>query len=215
MWPNTEERRDGQRFRAGVALLTAAVVLFMGILLAEVTYPGYSISGQAISALGHHYLVPAVLFDTSSVLFGCLVVYAAVQIFRCISKMLGSVLAISGVGAFVVGTFNAGTIFAVHGTGALAAFVLGAAAVAISSVVIFASPIRYFVMGLALISFAGMVLFGLGYAEGTGRYFGLGLGGAERLVVYPLVLWGLATGGYLVRLDSRATSMAGPDEPTV
>jgi len=40
----------------------------------------------------------------------------------------------------------------------------------------------------------------------SGNYFGLGIGGMERMIVYPMLVWGLAFAGYLLSRFPEAVS---------
>jgi hypothetical protein len=61
-------------------------------------------------------------------------------------------------------------------------------------------PFNYFSAVLGLVSLCAMVLLSAQYTFGLGeQYFlGLGPGGLERMIVYPILLWEMGLGGYLV-----------------
>jgi hypothetical membrane protein len=92
------------------------------------------------------------------------------------------------IGAIIVSLFPENTILAVHSLGALVSF-LGGGLSAIYSYKFTKSPFRYFALLLGLLGL-GAILF-------LGSHPVVGFGGMERLVVYPIILWGIALGAYL------------------
>ena len=74
-----------------------------------------------------------------------------------------------------------------HVVGALTTFVLGPIA-AISTYRFTRGPLRYISVVLGAFALAANVLFL------TGNYLGMGYGGMERMVAYPLYLWGIGFG---------------------
>ncbi len=100
-----------------------------------------------------------------------------------------------------LGGTSAGVVVAsgaVHAAGALTTFVLTPIA-AISTYRFTPVPLRYFSLVLGAFSLAANFLWL------TGNYFGLGYGGMERMVAYPLYLWGSGFG---------ASIMGGPELDT-
>jgi hypothetical membrane protein len=53
-------------------------------------------------------------------------------------------------------------------------------------------PLNYVSIILGVLTLVDMVLFI------TGNYFGIGVGGMERMIVYPALVWGLAFAGFLI-----------------
>ncbi|MDG6948180.1 MAG: hypothetical protein JRN40_02570, partial [Nitrososphaerota archaeon] len=59
-------------------------------------------------------------------------------------------------------------------------------------------PMSYFSIALGMITLAALVLF-------VGKeYLGLGAGGMERIVVYPVLIWSLGFGGHMMATDDPA-----------
>ena len=82
-----------------------------------------------------------------------------------------------------------------HALFALLAFFAGAAA-AIVSITIVRGPFGYFGVLLGVVSLVTLILY---YALGdSSPMAGLGLGGVERWVAYPVVLWIAGPGGHLL-----------------
>lgn len=195
MWIFHSLREKGT---AGIMLFAGSLTLLFGIMLAEFTYHGYSVSQNVISDLGAHGEVPAAFFNTSSVLFGLCAIYAGLLMRAAVDRLIGLLVMIAGAGAVIVGIFNEDTISALHYTGAFLAFLFGGVAVLLSAQRIYKRPLAYGIIMLAVISLLFLVVFGIHYLTGGEEFLGLGVGGVERLVVYPIVFWALATGAYLV-----------------
>lgn len=187
---------------AGALLLIASILAFMGIITAEALYPGYSTSKNTISDLGAS-LPPnsiiiepsATIFDTAMVVCGILTIFASYFIQRAYKKKaVSSSIGLFGVGVFGVGIFN-GSYGDIHAIFALLAFFMGGLA-AIISYKVQKFPMNYFSVVLGGISLLVLVLY---YILGQGSPFWvLGIGGLERWVAYPILLWGIGFGGYLM-----------------
>jgi hypothetical membrane protein len=185
--------------KAGISLFTALLVLVIGIHIAEIMYPGYSVSLNYISDLGAtcrgamcKIVQPsAVIFNSSVILSGILILIAACFIYRAFRNLIVPVfLALSGIGAMGIGIFpeNTGQI---HIIMAIIAFIFaGLSLIAAHSIAM--GPIRYLSISLGIFTFMALILFI------SGHYIGLGPGGMERMIFYPFVLGGLAFSGYLM-----------------
>lgn len=190
---------------AGLSLVLAGVIAFMGIITAEVLYPEYS-TRQDISDLGSTqppdpiiHQPSATIFNSTMLLTGALVLIAAYFIYRSRGRRIFTVLlAVFGVSIFGVGVFP-GNVTPWHGLFALLTFVIGGITVAFSSRVV-TRPFSYLCMvlgGISLLVLGSVFFFGL-VVGGPTPLEPLGSGGIERWVAYPLLLWVLAFGGYLM-----------------
>ena len=107
----------------------------------------------------------------------------------------------TGAGAIGVGAFpeNFGLI---HLAASLLTFLSGGLS-AIAAYKLEKPPLNYFSVVMGVISLLALLLFS------TGIFFGLGQGGMERMIVYPLLLWAVGLGGYLISYaPTAATPMA-------
>ncbi len=207
--------RDGngrtRDLRVGALLLiVAGFVIFMGITTAEALYPApYTTNANAISDLGGTeppdsvVLQPsATIFDLAMVITGLMVAGASWFVHQAFRRRSVTIpITILGVAALGVGVFpgNTGTIHAIF---AMFAFVSGGVA-ALSAARVTATPFRQLsgLLGAITLVVLGSYML-LGDAHPLA---GLGIGGIERWIVYPVILWLIAFGGHLAGL---------PDQPT-
>jgi hypothetical membrane protein len=187
---------------AGALLFSAGALAFLGIITAETLYPGYSTSQNMISDLGATEPPNSIIIQPSSSIFsasmafcGFLVTAASYFIHRAFSrKAVTFTLGFFGVGVLGVGIFN-GSYGTIHGIFALLAFFMGGLA-AIASSRVQRAPFSYFSVALGLIALLDLVLY---YILGNASPFAaFGLGGLERWIAYPILLWVIGFGGYLM-----------------
>lgn len=194
----------------GSLLFVAGVTILMGIITAEALYPGtFSTGANEISDLGGTrppnsliFQPSATIFDVSMALIGLLVIAGSWFVHRGFSRRSVSIpIAMLGVGALGVGLFP-GNTGDPHAIFAMVTFISGGVA-AISAARVTTAPFRIvsFVLGAAaLLTLGTYMLLGEG-----GPMSLLGIGGIERWIVYPVVLWVTAFGGYLSgRADGRS-----------
>jgi hypothetical membrane protein len=187
---------------AGVLIFVGAVQFILCMLVAECLYPNYSVAKNYISDLGVGFTAP--IFNTSVFLLGAMVLVSTYFLRQIVqSRVLLGFLAICGVGAMGVGVFPENSPFMLHTVFSLIAFLFGALS-AIASYKVQKSPLRYFAVVLGLLALAALLLFAysenfvqMGGAEEAAYYLGLGKGGLERMIVYPVLLWAIGFGGYL------------------
>ncbi len=186
------------RRAAGALLFVGAVQFVIGMHLAEYLYPGYSVSGNFISDLGATcratciiYQPSASIFNFSVILFGLLILSCSYFIwheFR--SSLITTLLCVSGLGAIGVGLFPETAGF-LHVIVSFVTFLFdGFVAIAASKVV--KSPFSYFSILMGIASMTALVLYV------ANIYLGLGPGGMERMITYPVLLWAISFGGYLM-----------------
>jgi len=184
---------------AGIILLIATVQFFMAINLAETQYPGYSTSTNTLSDLGGT-LPPvepsATIFNISVTLMGILALVAVYLILKsggC--RLFSACLLLAALGAVGVGVFP---IYAgdAHTYFSFIAFLFG------SLTVIFSYRLGLNIPMVIVSMVTGLIPLGIiigtiimGFNNPLINY--LGMGGAERFVVYPALLYITALGGYL------------------
>lgn len=109
-------------------------------------------------------------------------------------------MALAGIGTIVVGFYPENTIASMHVFGAALAFVLGNIGMLLISWYAKGLPswLQKLGIGLAVIGLIALVCFVLEL------YFGLGIGGMERVVAYPQTIWMITFGSYfLLRSDTK------------
>ncbi|ELZ74142.1 hypothetical protein C455_18331 [Haloferax larsenii JCM 13917] len=194
-----------QRFLAGALLFLFGLVALMGIITAEAFYPGYNAGVQEISDLGATrppnsvILQPsASIFNTTMMVSGVLALaatYFVHQAFR--DRVVTVALGLLGLGVLGVGVFD-GSEAPMHGIFALLTFFSGAVSAVVASRVI-ETPFKYLsvaVGGFVLLLLGSLIVLGLLGIPHPLAF--LGMGGVERYVAYPTLLWTLGFGGYLM-----------------
>jgi len=189
---------------AGALIFVGVVQFVLCMLVAECLYLNYSVSKNYISDLGVG--ATALIFNVSVFLLGAMVLASVYFLKQKVqSRILLGFLALCGVGAMGVGIFPENSPYMLHTVFSLIAF-LFAALSAIASYKIQKSPMSYFAVILGLMALAALILFvysetfvNMGGASEAAFYLGLGKGGLERMIVYPVLLWAAGFGGYLTK----------------
>jgi hypothetical membrane protein len=183
---------------AGALLFLAGSIILMGIITAEAFYPaGYTTANSEISDLGATirpnsvtYQPSATIFNFTMMLAGLMIAIAALLQHKWYKKYLFSVpLLLLGIGMLGVGLFP-GNKDPYHGMFALLTFNMGGL-MAITSFKIVSAPFKYIGIVFGLITIITLW---------TASFFIpiIGDGGTERWVAYPVVLWLVGIGGYML-----------------
>ncbi len=189
--------RHDRRVLAGFLFLVASVQFLLAMLVAEGMRPSYSISTNAISDLGVEST--AVLFNASIILLGILILVSG-YLYPPTHRRLWITIPFlaAGIGPIGVGLFPE-TTGAPHGIFALISFLFGGILAIVASFQV-RPPSRYLSIVLGGVGLVALVLFT------TGNDLGIGFGGMERMIAYPVLFWGIAFGAYLM----AAAGAAGP-----
>lgn len=199
--------------KAGAAIFVGAAQFAFFFIVSEILYSasgtgGYSVSVNYISDLGAKcpdsggacYIPPSsILFDSTIALMGLLLLVAAYYFHRAYHwKPATAMIALVGAGALGVGLFpeTAGIVHSIFDDITF----LFAGLAAIVTARFQKKPMFYFSIVLGAITLVAILLY-------RGDFdLGLGAGGMERMVVYPVLLWGLGFGGHLMAVDQSSTS---------
>ena len=191
-----EARRVDAVRAAGVLSFVLAAQFLTVLMLATSMAPGYDVTGGAISDLG---VIPATatLFNLSLLIVGALQLVTGVLLYRAHRRAwllaVFAVASLGALGAALVPLDRGG----LHGVAALVAFLFfNIEAIACTTLV--RGPMRVIsaLSGLVGLAFVGLMVVG---DAGDPSVFGaIGHGGAERMIVYPVLLWMIALGGYLM-----------------
>ncbi|MDF2742280.1 MAG: hypothetical protein K0S88_3650 [Actinomycetia bacterium] len=184
---------------AGGLLLTAGVTIVMGIITAEALYTNPYNARMEISDLGATetgvVLHPSsTIFNATMLVAGAMIITAAFLAHRAPHRRAVTIpTGLLGIGVLGVGIFP-GNIHPQHPLFAYTAFLAGGLAVLLSAWVT-PQPLRaiFAVMGTISLAFT---LASVSLLE-WGPFARLDLGGVERWMVYPVLLWLVGFGGYL------------------
>jgi len=218
--------------KAGLAIFVGAVQLAILVVVSEVIYTTassphifgtgnetgytYSVASNYISDLGANcfpsgvcYIPPsALLFASSVVILGLTFLIGAYYLHRAFRWMPATLLvAITGLGAIGVGVLPE-TTGIIHEVPSLVTF-LFAGLSAIASYKLQKKPLGYLSVILGVLTITSLILavpatwqFRL-TASSSGFYLGLGIGGIERLVFYPAILWAISFGSHLMATEDK------------
>ena len=176
-------------------LLVGLMQFALLLLVAEFLSPDYSVSKNMISDLGVGPEPSRTIFTLSIIAFGLFSLTAGLLYLRDMGKALFPVfIIIAGVGGIGVGVCNENT-GASHVLFAFLAFFFSALA-ALWSYRLLAPPLSLISILLGFVSVLALILTAL-HTD-----LGLGPGGMERLVFYPVLLWGLSFAGNRMQTES-------------
>ncbi|TFH38569.1 MAG: DUF998 domain-containing protein, partial [ANME-2 cluster archaeon] len=183
---------------SGVFLFIGTVQLVLGMLIAEFLYPGYSASVNYLSDLGATcrttciiYQPSASIFNTSVALLGVLTIVSSYFLWHEFhNRLISLLLGLTGIGMVGVGLFPE-TAGIVHPIVSFITFFFGGLS-AIATYKFMKAPFAYLSVLMGMISFVAFALF---ISE---IFLGLGPGGMERMIAYPLLLWVTGFGGNLM-----------------
>ena len=184
---------------AGALIFIAVTQFVLGLIVSEALYSDYSIANNYISDLG---VGPSAMYFNSSVfLMGLLLIIGAYFLQRAFDfKILTILLVLTAIGAMGVGIFTEGfTIKSIHTIVSFIAFIFGGLSAIFSVVCSYVHKFRLVKMPFSAIAvILGLMTLGALALFAGGIYLGLGKGGMERMIVYPLLMWGTGFGGYLI-----------------
>jgi hypothetical membrane protein len=184
---------------AGFLFAVNAAQFMTVIMLGASIAPAYPYRAGAISDLG---ITPesALLFNASLVLVGLLNILGGYLFYGAHHRrwLLGLSL-VAGIGAAGAGLvpLDRGGL---HGIFALAAF-FSFNLQAIGSGAVVAWPMRHVSFAAGLLGLVFVVLMIIGDAGNPAAFGPIGHGGTERMIVYPVMLWLVLFGGYLMAAD--------------
>lgn len=190
--------------KAGVAIFLGGVQFSLAIILAEVYYPGYSVSTNTLSDLGANCSSSgscvisqpsSMIINTSVIILGLLVIAGAYFLQKAFAWAPATALiTLAGIGAIGVGVFPE-TAGILHGIFSLIVF-LFAGLTAIVTARFQRKPMFYFSIVLGVATLVALFLY-----VGS-EYLGLGPGGMERMIVYPALLWAIGFGGHMMATEA-------------
>jgi hypothetical membrane protein len=173
---------------AGILVFLGTSLLLLGIIISEARYPGCHVS-SVISDLG---VGPAAwLFNSSVFIFGIFLSVSAYLLLNIgTNRYFSTLLGLTGLGAVLVGLIPE-TQGAPHVIAAAMVFIFGGLC-AITGYHLFRGPFSIISPFLGIIALTATIFLA------SGIYLGLGMGGMERMIAYPLIIWGFGAGAYLM-----------------
>jgi hypothetical membrane protein len=184
------------RTLAGVIFFALAAQFTTVIMLAAAMAPDYDFGAAAISDLG---VLPetALLFNGSLILVGLLNLLGGYVFYQTHGRrwLLG-IFTVAGVGAVGAGLFPLDT-GGLHGPFALLAFVFFNVQ-ALGTATRLSGVMRVLSVLAGAIGIVFVVVMALGDGGNAAAFGPIGHGGTERMIIYPVMLWLVAFGGYLV-----------------
>jgi len=193
---------------AGGLLLVAGATIVMGIITAEALYTAPYNARMEISDLGAGeagvVLQPSsTIFNATMLVAGAMIIAAAWFAHEAFHRRAVTIpTGLLGVGVLGVGIFP-GNVHPQHPLFAFTAFLAGGLAVLLSATVT-PQPLRaiFALMGAVSLSFTLGSVFLLEW----GPFARLALGGVERWMVYPILLWLVGFGSYLTARHTAEVS---------
>lgn len=200
-----------RRTLAGLLLLALGSSFLTLTMLAASIARGYDLNAAAISDLGV-IDETALLFNALLVSVGGLNVVAGSLLYRSHRRpWILALYLLAGIGAVGAGLVPLDTS-GLHSLFALVGFVFFNVE-AIATGLLLHGPMRAISWGAGLIGLVYVVVMVIGDAGNRAVFGAFGHGGSERMIVYPVMLWTIALGGYLLaegRLRGRCSRYAGP-----
>jgi len=190
---------------AGILFTLGASVFLLLTTAAESIYSNFSLQTNAISDLAAVGTSTALIEETA--IFGLSICWflGAFYLFRNTGRPGLMILnLIPGIGFFLAGASPENVNVIVHSIGTIG-FPFGAV-VAILSYRTISSAFRYFSLALGTLSLVSTVIIFVGwrvvcgtcgYQQGLTQAV-LGLGGWESMIIYPLIIWLIGLGNYLM-----------------
>ena len=212
--PTSPDTKQAQRTRiAGALLALTGIGILMAIITNEALYPAarqYNTFANTISDLGgtippNSYMVQPnrAIFIAMMAVSGSSVLVSAFLSWASFARRRVSIgLLVFGASLAGLAVFP-GNVPTWHPWIALACFMAGSIT-AIMSRKVLRPPVAYFAVALGVIAlvatFAGLEAF-----EGTGPQEWIGLGGVERWIAYPVLMWLVMFGTALMSRDDGRT----------
>lgn len=193
----TERRTRARRSVAGALLALTGIGTIMAIVTNEAIYPAdrhYNTFANSISDLSgtlppNSYMVQPSrgIFIATMGVAGAMVLAATYLLWSEIERRRVVVgLGVLGVGLVGIAVFP-GNVETWHPIFALLCFV-GGSITAVMSRKVLAQPVSSFALALGVIALVA-TFFGLETFEGWGPQAAIGIGGTERWIAYPVLLW--------------------------
>ncbi len=186
---------------SGAFFLLAGIEILLVIMMAETLNPGYSIHLQAISDLAEIGASTFLLVEVAGFIWGLFWILGVYFLFKKTGNLLLMILNfLPGIGVLLIFISPENVNFTIHSLGATLFFILGGIAPVLSFGWI-KSKIRYIFLFLGILSLIGAV-FQFGAYNSAFFNQTLGRGGWERVIIYPILIWLISLGSYLLSINN-------------
>jgi len=191
----------------GLLLFFVGASFLVVTMLAASMAPGYDFGGGAISDLGV-IDETAGLFNGLLIAIGLLNVLGGYLLYRAHARVLIlAVFVVAGVGAAGAGLLPLDT-GAAHSLFALLGFLFfNLEALAIAAIL--SGPMRLLSLLAGAVGLVFVALMVIGDSGTIAAFGAIGHGGTERMIVYPVMSWLMALGGYLMAQGARPVDWQG------
>jgi hypothetical membrane protein len=178
-------------------MVIAGIQFMLMVSISETLYPGYNTAIYTLSSLADLPIhePSATIFNATVFIAGLLVLVSSYLIYKQFEgKIFPVLLGLLGIGAMGVGIFP-GYTGNTHVIFAMTCFIFGSLALLTSFTILRDSWLKYIISVLGAIAFVDILL--VIFMQDSSPFMVLGVGGTERLIVYPVILGIIALGGYL------------------
>ncbi|MGB9977725.1 DUF998 domain-containing protein [Methanobacterium sp.] len=182
---------------AGLLLVISGIQFMLLVSVAETLYPAYNTAKYDLSSLADLPIhePSATIFNITVFVAGLFVIIASYLIYKQYQGRIFPVfLSLLGIGAMGVGIFP-GYTGSAHVIFAMTSFIFGSLALLTSFTILKDSLLKYVLIVLGAIAFLDILLVII--LQEANPFMAFGIGGTERLIVYPVILGVIALGGYL------------------
>jgi hypothetical membrane protein len=209
----TASQALSDRRRTGVLFLFGSVLFLLLTTASESIYPNFSLRTNAISDLAAVGTSTMIVEETAILGLGVCWTLGAYYLFQSTGRSKRMVLnVLPGVGFLLAGLSPENVNVVIHSIGGLFAFPFGAVAAMLSYRMI-RPQYKYFSIALGMVSLASTLIIFIGgqlvgpcgscpgnvpgYTQRLEELV-LGLGGWESMIIYPLLVWLIGFGSYLL-----------------
>ena len=201
--------------RTGAILLVLGVLIFVAMMFVTQFYysTSYSLTGNYISDLGNTSTSPMwYLFSVGIIALGVLALVGILLLWSTFpaggTRVLGlTLLLIASVAAILIGFFPENVNSTVHAAASLAVFLPSGVGLLVLGLGMRErtgwSALRGLSVGLGVVVLVFLAVFLFRGNLGVDAYLGLW----ERLVVFPVLLWGIVVGIFVARFPVRARAV--------
>jgi hypothetical membrane protein len=187
---------------AGLLLFISGAEFLILMMVGEAVYSGYSVHTNSISDLGAVGTSSFPIYEPAVLGWGLFWLLGGYYLCKNRGKGSLTLNLLPGAGILLVAIFPENVSLIAHSLGSVIGIFAGLLVVLLSYRRV-PSPLRYLFAFLSILGLVG-ALVEFGAYNSSFELQTLGPGGWERVIVYPLLIWEIAFGGYLLASDSKS-----------